>query len=229
MFCFFLAHPRSRSRLRREDLRNLGLRKSRRTTLEERSPDNPSPRQSGGAFLPALLETRSSPSTPWRFQKRRGTRGERARPAVHHGPAVRPGPRRALGPAVPGKLPGGVLRAAPSGRLSAGLSGSLWRQVGGPGARAARGAGPGAGRGRAGSPRPEPHALASPAGLELRGVRAEAAGVRQQEGAAGEPQLLPRGRGAAAVRLQDFLPRVPQALPGQRVPRASLQDRKSVV
>lgn len=66
----------------------------------------------------------------------------------------------------------------------------------------------------------------SPAGLELGRVRAEAAGVRQQEGAAGEPQLLPRRRGAAAVRLQDLLPRVPQALPGERVPGAALHLRQ---
>lgn len=72
-----------------------------------------------------------------------------------------------------------------------------------------------------------PHVLVvPPAGLELRGVRTEAAGVRQQEGAAGKPQLLPRGRGAAAVRLQDLLPRVPQALPGQRVSRAALHLRQ---
>lgn len=73
--------------------------------------------------------------------------------------------------------------------------------------------------------RPASSRRALPAGLELRGLRAEAAGVRQQEGAAGEPQLLPRGRGAA-VRLQDLLPRVSQALPGQRVPRAALHLRQ---
>lgn len=167
------------------------------------------------------------PASPDDFGRQGGgTRGKPAPRAVHHGRAVRPDPRRTLGPAVPGKVPRGAPGAAPSSKLSAGRPGGLWRRGADPGELAARGAVPRAGCGRAGSPRQAPHTLGSPAGLELRGVRAEAAGVRQQEGAAGEPQLLPRGRGAAAVRLQDLLPRVPQALPGQRVPRAALHLRQ---
>lgn len=61
---FSLAHPRGRCRLRKADLRNLGLRKSRSRTLQERSPHYLGPRQSGGAFLPELPGTPSSSSVP---------------------------------------------------------------------------------------------------------------------------------------------------------------------
>lgn len=62
---------------------------------------------------------------------------------MHHGPPVRPGSRRGLGPAVPGKLSGGDPGALLPGRLSAGYPGVLWCKVGNP-ARASPGAGLGA-------------------------------------------------------------------------------------
>lgn len=52
---FSLVHPRSCHRLRWADLRDLGFQRSRRRTLEERSPDFPSRRQSGRSLPPTLL------------------------------------------------------------------------------------------------------------------------------------------------------------------------------
>lgn len=64
------------------------------------------------------------------------------RQAGRHGPAVRPSPRRGLGPVVSGKSSAGPWSRL-SGRVSAGQPGALCCQVGGRGGGRARNRGGG--------------------------------------------------------------------------------------